>query len=175
MSATLVSASGLYTSCRQHLAGRPEEVGFFLAHYDPARRSFELRLWRPIPPGGIESRSDFHLTLRDEVRADVIKWAWDNDACLVEAHSHVDAGPACFSPSDIFGFDRWVPRLWWRLRGRPYAAIVTAGETFDALAWLEGATDPEQVEHIEENGEVYLPTRRTLPALAALREWSGHD
>ena len=175
MSATIVSVSGSYASCRRHLAARPEEVGFFLAHYDLARRSFELRFWRPIPPEGFESRSDFHLTLRDEVRADVIKWAWDNDACLVEAHSHLDAGLASFSPSDISGFEQWVPRLWWRLRARPYAAIVTAGETFDALAWIEGASDPEQVRHIEENGQVHLPTGRTLPRLAARREGNRRD
>ena len=170
MSAGLIIGSGLCSSSRQHLARRPEEVGFFLANFDAGARALELHTWRAIPPEGFEAQSDFHLTLRDDVRADVIKWAWDHNACLVEAHSHLPDGPASFSPSDIWGFEQWVPRVWWRLRGRPYAAIVTAGDTFDAVAWIEDAETPEQVEQIVVDGETHSPTRRTLPRLDVLRE-----
>jgi hypothetical protein len=174
MSVSLVTGLGLYMSFRQHLAHGPEEVGFFLASYDAGRRAFELHTWRPIPPDGFESQTDFHFTLRDTVRADVIKWAWDSDACLIEAHSHRPDGLASFSPSDVWGFEQWVPRVWWRLRGRPYAAIVIGGETFDALAWIEGANAPEQVEQMRVDGETHLPTRLTLTRRDALRERS-HD
>lgn len=175
MTATLITASALHTSLRQHLATSPEQVGFFLAEYSSTTRSLELQTWRPIPPEGFESKSAFHLTLRDDVRADVIKWAWDNDCCLVEAHSHRADWPASFSPSDIWGLDQWVPRVWWRLRGRPYAAIVTSGETFDALAWIDGTDAPEQVGRLVVNGDTHRPTQRTLPQLAALRAWSNDE
>ncbi len=170
MSATLITGSELYKSFREHLTRRPEELGFFLASYDAGLRRLELHTWRPIAPDGFESQNDFHLELRDEVRADVIKWAWDNDACVVEAHSHQPDEPASFSPSDIWGLDEWVPRVWWRLRGRPYGAIVIAGGTFDALAWIDGAQAPEQVEELRVDGEAHLPTRRTLARLPKIRE-----
>ena len=68
-----------------------------------------------------------------------------------------------FSPSDLWGFQAWVPHLFWRLRGRPYAALVTAGDTFDALAWVDSAEQPEQVDQIElDDGSVLVATTRTL-------------
>lgn len=172
MSASLTIRSKLYSSCRRHLARGPEHVGFFLAKYDPEGRALELQTWRPIPPEGFETQTEFHFVLRDDVRAEVIKWAWDQGACLVEAHSHHGDRPASFSPSDISGLEQWVPRLWWRLRGRPYAAMVIAGETFDALAWIDGANTPEQVAEIRVDKVTHLPTRGTLTRLAALRQRS---
>jgi hypothetical protein len=161
--ATLAATVDLYRSFRSHLTGRTEEVGFFLADYDPGRRLFVLRDWRPIPPEGFETRSMFHVTLTDEAKVDVIKWAWDSGASLVEAHSHGDDGMAWFSPSDLSGLEEWVPHLAWRLRGQPYAAIVTVGDAFDALAWIDGADLPEQVDSLQVEGEGRLrATRRTL-------------
>jgi hypothetical protein len=56
-----------------------------------------------------------------------------------------------------------VPHLWWRLRGRPYGALVTAGKTFDALAWVDGPNDVEQIERLDiEGGDTLLATGRTL-------------
>ncbi len=166
---TVIAAPGeLYRSLRTHLAGRVEQVGFFLADYDDALRVFALREWRPMPPEAFEIQNSYHVTLRDEVRPKIIKWAWDAGACLVEAHSHGDRGVARFSPSDVWGFHEWVPHVRWRLRGRPYAAIVTASDTFDALAWIDG--DPEQVERLEVDGDIHFATGRTLPRLPSLKE-----
>lgn len=100
------------------------------------------------------------------MKTEVIKWAWNAGASLVEAHSHSDLGRAKFSSSDLWGFREWVPHLFWRLRARPYAALVTAGDTFDALAWIEAADNPEQVERIEVDDEaVLMATGRTLTEL----------
>jgi hypothetical protein len=170
MTALLSAPADLYCELRGHLTGRIEQVGFFLADYDPGRRAFLLREWRPVPPEGFEIQSEYHVALTDEMRPEIIKWAWDAGASLVEAHSHGDTGTACFSPSDILGFEEWVPHLWWRLRGRPYAAIVTVGETFDAIAWIDGTGQPEQVNCLEIEGEEKLTaTARTLPRLHDLR------
>lgn len=167
----MITAVGdLYRPARQHLRGRIEQVGFFLADFDQERPAFVLREWRPMPPEAFEFQSAYHVTLRDEVRPEVIKWAWDAGACLVEVHSHGDAGPAGFSPSDIWGFEAWVPHVRWRLRGRPYAAIVTAGDTFDALAWLNGSAEPSQVERLEVDDEIYIATALTLSRLADTKE-----
>lgn len=170
MTATLITDGELFGAARAHLNSRPEQAGFFLADFDEGARALELRLWRPIPPEGFEYRSDYHLTLRDEVRADVIKWAWDGGACMVEAHSHDGRWPAMFSPSDVYGLEQWVPRLWWRLRARPYAAIVTTTDTFDALAWIDSADAPEAVGAIRVDGADEHPTGESLRHWDALRE-----
>lgn len=153
----------LYDEVHRHLRGRIEQVGFFLADFDAATGKFVLGEWRPIPPEGFEYQSAYHVTLTDDMKTEVIRWAWDARACLVEAHSHADFGRAKFSPSDVMGFAQWVPHLFWRLRRRPYAALVTAGGTFDALAWIEAADKPEEIERIElDDGTVLVATGRTL-------------
>lgn len=153
----------IYETLGGHLGARAEQVGFFLAEWHPEERRFALRDWRAVPPEGLEYRSDFHVSLTDEMRVEVIKWAWDSGSCLIEAHSHGKWGPARFSPSDLWGFKEWVPHLWWRLRSRPYAALVTAGETFDAVAWIDGPNAVEQIESLDiEGGDTLLPTGRTL-------------
>lgn len=167
---TIAATSDLYEPAREHLRGRIEQVGFFLADFDAERQAFVLREWRPMLPEAFEFQSAYHVTLRDEVRPEVIKWAWDSDACLVEVHSHGDRGRAGFSPSDIWGFDEWVPHVRWRLRARPYAAIVTAGESFDALAWLDGSGEPSQIGRLEVDDAVCVATARTLPQLGELRK-----
>lgn len=169
MSAAIVVSGALYRPAREHLRGHIEQVGFFLADFDSYRLAFVLREWQPMPPEAFEYQSVHHVTLRDEKRPELIKWAWDADACLVEVHSHGDEGSACFSPSDVWGFDEWVPHVRWRLRGKPYAAIVTAGSTFDALAWFDATRDAVQVSVLDVDGLPMLPTALTLPRLPALR------
>jgi len=173
VSAAIVAPAALYRAARAHLRGHIEQVGFFLADFDAERNVFVLREWRPMAPESFEYQSAYHVTLRDEMRPEIIKWAWDAAACLIEVHSHGDGGIAWFSPSDLYGFDEWVPHVRWRLRGRPYAAIVTAGDSFDALAWLGDGKDPVQVTTLEVDGVTYTATARTLPRLLELEE--RHD
>jgi len=156
----------LYDQACAHLRGPVEQVGFFLADFDSGSRRFVLREWRSIPPDGFEYQGAHHVTLTDETKTEIIRWAWGKRASLVEAHSHLGLDPAEFSPSDLRGFREWVPHLFWRLRRSPYAALVTADQTFDALAWVETAERPEQVDRLElDDGTVLTPTKRTLSEL----------
>jgi hypothetical protein len=139
----------IYQDAMLHLGVCAEEVGFFLANWDAEGKSFRVTDWRPVPPSGIALQSDIHVRLSEAAQAEAIKWAWDQDACLIEAHAHGEHGGACFSPSDLYGFSEWVPHLWWRLGRRPYAAIVTAGEDFDGLAWIESPREATQVVAVE--------------------------
>jgi hypothetical protein len=168
---SIVATAALYDRARQHLRGTVEQVGFFLADLDGEERAFVLREWRAMPPEAFEYQGAYHVTLRDDVRPEIIRWAWDRDACLVEIHSHLDA-VATFSSSDISGLEEWVPHVRWRLGGQPYAAIVTAGETFDALAWLDGAMS--QVEQLQLDDRTHPATARTLARLAG-RRGQRHD
>jgi hypothetical protein len=169
VTAAIVASGVLYDSARKHLRARIEQVGFFLADFESKRNAFVLREWLPMPPEAFEFQSPYQVTLRDEMRPEIIKWAWDADACLVEAHSHTAVGVAAFSPSDLWGFSEWVPHVRWRLAGRPYAAVVTAGDTFDALAWIDVTNDPVQVAALEVDGVSKMATARTLPRVPDLR------
>jgi hypothetical protein len=161
--AVFVIGRDLYDALGGHLSARAEQVGFFLAEARPGERVFALREWRPVPPEGLEEQSDVHVSLTDEMRAEVIKWAWDSRLSLVEAHSHGKWGPAKFSGSDLWGLQEWVPHLWWRLQGRPYAALVTADDTFDAIAWIDGPRAAEQVNAlVVDDVERLVATGRTL-------------
>lgn len=118
----------------------PEEAAFGFAEVfsGDGSVSFRLRDWSAVQPHEFEYRSSYHIELCDSVRPRIIKRAHDLGLSLIEFHSHPFQGSAEFSSSDILGFGEFVPHVWWRLKGRPYAAIVVAPTGFDGLAWLEG-------------------------------------
>lgn len=131
--------SGLFRRIHGHLLppeGVCEEAAFLFA----SRRSttdcaLDVFDAETIGPNGFTRRSPYYLELTDATRATVIKRAHDLDAVLVECHSHPNQNGACFSWSDLHGFDEFVPHVMWRLKGRPYAAIVMARDSFDGLMW----------------------------------------
>jgi hypothetical protein len=171
MTATLAVDDATWAAARDHLRGRVEQVGFFLADFDEPARCFRIRAFHALPETAFEIQSAVHVTLKDEVRPEVLGWATREAACLIEAHSHL-WGPASFSGSDVYGFAAWVPHVRWRLRRRPYAAVVLAEATFDALAWINVGPTPEQVTTVE-IGDCHLPaTGGTLPRWAELERWS---
>jgi hypothetical protein len=89
-----------------------------------------------LSPDDFNIQTAYHIELTDDARGRIIKTAWDSKTSIVEFHSHVgnDAAPV-FSPSDLEGFADFVPHVRWRLRGKPYAAVVVASTGFDALVW----------------------------------------
>ncbi len=148
---------------------RPEEVVFLYATY--TRSVFEVDGIEVMVGADIASQSKLHVELDDAVRPRVIKTAWDTGRSLMEAHSHGDRGRAEFSPSDLHGFEDWVKHVRWRLRGRPYVALVKAGKAWDALAWIYG-DQPRTIDAIEitKDGstiETVVPTNLTAAKLAA--------
>jgi hypothetical protein len=93
----------------------------------------------------------------------LIKRAWDSGTSLVEFHSHPrDRWQAMFSPSDLAGFDEFVPHCWWRLRGRPYLAVVVAQRSVDALAWVTDPRRPVRLDAIWlDGGKEIVPSHLT--------------
>lgn len=148
----------------------PEEVVFLYASF--AENLFEVEGLEVMAGADIFRQSKVHVELADEIRPRVIKSAWNTDRCLIEAHSHGTYGNAEFSPSDLRGFREWVTHVRWRLRGRPYLALVKAGETWDALAWVNG-DEPTSVDAIEITSgdgtviETVRPTNATAGTLTA--------
>lgn len=116
-----------------------EEAAFLFARPEHTSDGlvFEVVEIYLVPPEGFTARSEYYLELSDATRAAVIKKAHDLDAALIEFHSHPKQREACFSWSDLHGFDEFVPHVMWRLNGRPYAAVVMALDSIDALFWLD--------------------------------------
>lgn len=136
-----------------------EEVAFILARDDGGVLTPIHTILVPRNAYTYNSRVGIELT--DAFRAGIIKEAHDRDAMIIEFHSHPFPVPAAFSPIDIAGLREFVPHVRWRLKGKPYAAIVVAPESFDALFWSDRKPEPLA---INIGNTVMLPTRRT--------EWS---
>ena len=80
-------------------AGPGECVTFFLA--ETVGEDMRLVDVRVMGPDDFDRRSDFHVSLAEHVRPQLITWAWEEGLSLVEAHTHVDGDLAYFSPTDI--------------------------------------------------------------------------
>jgi len=114
-----------------------------------------------VPPEGFVHKSQYFLELTDETRAGVIKRAHDLSASVIEIHSHPSQLKAAFSESDIRGFHEFVPHMLWRLKKRPYAAVVVARNSFDSLAWFESVDAPVPMVIRHEDGVLHQPTGTT--------------
>lgn len=115
-----------------------------------------------MPEDGFEAQTDRFIELTDEIRAKVIKRAHDLSATLVEFHSHLYQSKARFSESDLIGFNDFVPHVMWRLKRRPYVAIVVAGSTFDGLVWLADPKVPVNLTELRIGPKSLSPTGTTL-------------
>ncbi len=137
-----------YARLRAHLlppGSQDEEAAFAFADVQQARGyRFVPREWLLLTPDDFAYRSPYHLELADEVRAGVIKRAHNLGTSVIEFHSH-PCGPAEFSASDLAGMAEFVPHVWWRLKGRPYAAVVMAPHGMGGLVWT---TSPQASERI---------------------------
>lgn len=163
---TYLSVPGkIYDHLRSHVL-KSELEGAAFAYVKPQATMdsliFELMDWDPVHEDGFDSRSEYHLSLSNDMRAHVIKSAHDLEASLVEFHSHSGNLPAKFSHSDFYGFKEFVPHVWWRLSGKPYIAIVFNQTEFDGLVWLDNPEAPEQLEGIIIDGTVLQPTKLTI-------------
>jgi len=159
----------------RHLLPHPdaeEEAAFLFARWtdNDTTGTFECVQWTPLPPEGFLSRSEYHLELTDAARAAAIKQAHDLGTSLVEFHSHTGRSPARFSPSDLVGFREFVPHVWWRLKGRPYLAVVVSRSGFDGLAWTVDPRTRRRLDAIVAGGVLLRPT-----ALSPLAEEHDDD
>ena len=152
---------------RRHLLRTPRcEQGAFLFcqhSISGADQVFACEDWSPLNRADYEVQAGDYLELTDATRARLIKQAHDRGLCLVESHSHPGPYPAAFSYSDLTGLDEFVPHVRWRLRGRPYAALVFAQSGFDGLVWTDRADRlPQQLVAIETENARLAATGLTL-------------
>lgn len=172
---TIALTDGTFQRLRTHLLsgkGLCEEAAFLFARADESATGHTLTVVNDIliPPKGFARRSRFYLELTDETRALVIKRAHDLDAGLIECHSHPGQRGACFSWSDLHGFDEFVPHVQWRLPGRAYAAVVFASDSVDALVWPRQGDAAARVDAILTEQSEVQPTQLTLANWSELYE-----
>ena len=120
----------VYGPLMEHLLPRNSEgeaAAFVFARFERTTETLKLEYadWFAVPSEDFIVQS-LEYELSDKARASVIKRAHDLGAALVEFHSHPFPFEACFSPSDLRGLREFVPHVMWRLKGRPYVAVVVA-------------------------------------------------
>jgi hypothetical protein len=163
----LLLTQSCYDQLQQHLFGGDseyEEAAFLFCSLNGNQERRELKVVEAtlLRPEAFDRRSEWYLELTDETRGALIKRAHNLNACLVECHSHPGQAHARFSPSDLHGFSEFVPHVRWRLKGKPYAAIVFAESTFDALVWSSTNGEPDLLHAIRVDSKLLFPTGATL-------------
>jgi hypothetical protein len=108
-----------------------------------------------------EQQASSYVELTDARRAALIKQAHVTNTSLVEAHSHLGPWPAVFSDFDISGLRETVRHMLWRLKGKPYGALVFSESGFDGLAWTE-KTVPQQIEEIRAGNSRIKSTKLSI-------------
>lgn len=125
-------------------------------------RFIEMHL---VPPSEFGYKSLYGMELTDDCRAKVIKRAHDLGASLIEVHSHPKARAAEFSFSDHAGLADFVPHVWWRLKNKPYGAIVVGPNNFDSLSWSSNPRRPDGVL------DLLVGEQRLAPTGLSLEHW----
>jgi hypothetical protein len=154
---------GQYRALMKHLLpvrAKTEEAAFVFCRIrrEDAETEFEFLDMHPAARSEFNYRSLYGIELNDNCRASVISRAHDLDASLLEFHSHPQASEVEFSPSDRKGFAEFIPHVWWRLKKKPYAAVVVGPGGFDSLSWVSSAERPDGVLEIRAGQKLLRPT-----------------
>jgi len=162
----------LYSNLRQHLfppGGECEEAAFLCVMPESGAEGtvFDVVDHHFAGPDDFVSRESDYLELTDEARASLIQRAHRYGASLVEIHSHLGPYAAAFSPSDRMGLCETVPHICWRLKNRPYIALVFAESSFDALVWTVDPGRPMPL------SALLVGDRMLTPTLLTYRGWHG--
>jgi hypothetical protein len=146
------------------LRAKTEEAAFLFCRVRHACEevTFQFLEAHLVAPSEFNYKSLYSIELTDGCRADVIKHAHDLSASLVEMHSHPQASLVEFSPSDRSGFAAFIPHVWWRLKNRPYAAVVVGPRGFDSLSWISNPQSPDGLLDLQVGNKRLKPTGLTL-------------
>ena len=154
----------VYQEVRNHLLykhhGLESTCFLFVTPLDSGSgQLFKYVEWFPVLSDGFKTRTNDHLELNDETRSKVIKRAHDLEASIVEFHSHTGASQARFSYVDQLGLSEFVPHIMWRLRGKPYFAVVVTENDFDGLAWTIDSKTPQHLDGIRVDEKTHFSNK----------------
>lgn len=149
----------------RHLAtesSRVEQAAFLFGKFNETSGNVSVIDDRLLLACDFEVQTADYLELCESARAELIKQAHDLNACLIEVHSHPWSWTAKFSRFDFRGLRETVPQLLWRLRMRPYIAVVVAIETFDALVWDARSEAPSTLDQVVVGELTLSPTNLSV-------------
>lgn len=132
---------GAYRSLREQLLPhqlRTEQAAFAFFAFEESASGGQLfvRNIQLLGQSNFVSQKSDYLEVSDQTRRDVIKKAHAEGLAVAEFHSHPFDMPAEFSYADFDGLTHTVPHMLWRLKERPYVAVVVGPRDFDGLIWL---------------------------------------
>ncbi|WP_339691028.1 hypothetical protein [uncultured Parasphingorhabdus sp.] len=133
---------------------KPRQIG--------CNAEFVFHEYEQLSGNEFSQQQDDYIELSASARARIIKKAHDLECCLVEIHTHPGNWPAQFSYADKCGLEETVPNIFWRLKNRPYLALVLANTGFDALVWLKDPMRPIGLKKLVSGDRTYIPTNRTI-------------
>lgn len=167
MNITIELPAGLWKCLNAHLLPkgvREEQAAFLYAAASVATNELYLRAVDSymLAPRDFDAQHADYLEITDECKSRLIQHAHQHQLSLVELHSHPGPWRAAFSDYDLRGLDDTVPHMLWRLKGRPYAAIVVAHTGFDAMVWTGKGEPARALTGLVADGQRMLPTNLTL-------------
>jgi hypothetical protein len=165
--ATLVLTPAMYAALWAHLLPANftrEQAAFLFCNVRDESGAVALEAVDAafLGPADFAAQYSDYIEITDACRIGLIKKAHALGAALAEFHSHTGPWPAAFSMSDRMGLRETVPHLRWRLKGRPYLAVVAAQGSFDALIWLDGSPVPAPLAAIRAGPALHYPTNASL-------------
>jgi hypothetical protein len=115
-----------------------------------------------VPPQGWEVQLDVYLQMQESERAKILKMARDKNLALIDCHSHPRSyEDVWFSPSDVSGITDFAAYVKWKLNNKPFAAMVWAETSLDAVSWdgnFAAANAVEIVSTPDRDGWLMCPT-----------------
>jgi len=167
MNTVLQIAEDDYENLMAHLLpdnSNREQAAFLFAATERTSSEIGFRVieTRLLAAGDFVTQQGYYIEMQDDTRAELIKRAHDLDASLIEIHSHLGPWPAEFSISDRHGLRDTVPHMFWRLRKRPYIALVVTERDYDALVWINDPRVPRRLDALTTGGNSYVPTNRSI-------------
>lgn len=149
---------------RAHLFQNELEQGAFLfaqIKQETAQTILEVAEVYLVPPDGWQLQMDVHLEMKDEERAKIMRLARQKNLALVDCHSHPGSfNKVWFSTSDRYGISEFALYAKWKLSGKPYAAMVWAESSIDAVVWdgsFRAALPVAQVTVIDDQARILIP------------------
>jgi len=153
MKRIIIIPAAIAEALRAHLFQDELEQGAFLfAQADERVGTLSLRVVDVylVPPTGWQIQEEVYLEMKDAERAKIMKMARDRSFAAIDCHSHPGTmGDVSFSPSDRKGISDFAPYAKWKLDARPFAAMVWAETSVDAVIWHGDFAAPQAVNAIQ--------------------------
>ncbi len=160
MSHEIVIPAGILDHVQSHLfQNQLEQAAFLFATTatEDGCTLFHVEDSYLVPPSGWDVQMDVYLEMTDEERAKILKMARDRNAAIIDCHSHPHSQEAVwFSPSDVAGITQFAQYAKWKLKGRPFAALVFGETSIDGVVWQGDFTSAEPLGALSVIGQARL-------------------